>query len=138
MADDLELKSNADDAQRYWLEEGYDSGGVIREVDYGKASQGLHPMLKGIKIVDCDTHFSEPPDLFTSRAPARFKDKVPYFKHVNGRDRWFMGDKDFGAWGGGNVIGADHNKLLGRLSYPSIDEGHPGSGGTRETDRGSA
>lgn len=125
--DDLTVKANADDAQRYWMEEGYSRGGVIREVDYTKASQGLHPMLQGIKIVDCDTHFSEPPDLFTSRAPARFKDKVPHFRHVDGRDRWYMGDKDYGAWGGGNVIGADHNKLLGRLAYPSKDEGHPGS-----------
>jgi len=128
MADDDDLtKANADDAQRYWLEEGYDPGGVVREVDYAKNSTGLHPTLQGIKIVDCDTHFSEPPDLFTSRAPAKYKDKVPYFKHVNGRDRWYLGDKDYGAWGGGNVIGADHNKLLGRLSYPNIDEGHPGS-----------
>jgi predicted TIM-barrel fold metal-dependent hydrolase len=127
MADDAKPQVNADDAQRYWLDEGFAPGGVVRQVDYDANSRGLHPSLAGIKIVDCDTHFSEPPDLFTSRAPARLKDKMPHFRHVDGRDRWFLGDKDFGAWGGGNVIGADHNKLLGRLSYPNIDEGHPGS-----------
>jgi predicted TIM-barrel fold metal-dependent hydrolase len=37
-----------------------------------------------------------------------------------------VGDKDFGLTGGG-VIGADKNKLLGRLSYPTLDEVHPGS-----------
>ncbi len=125
--DDRHIEAIADDAQRYWLDEGFSPGGVIREVDYAKASQGIHPSLAGIKIVDCDTHFSEPPDLFTSRAPAKFKDKVPYHRHVGGRDRWYVGDNDFGAWGGGCVIGADNNKLLGRLSYPSMDQGHPGS-----------
>jgi predicted TIM-barrel fold metal-dependent hydrolase len=127
MADDRDLQANADDAQRYWLDEGYLAGGVVREVDYAKNSTGLHPLLQGIKIVDCDTHFSEPPDLFTSRAPARLKDKVPYVRRVDGLDRWYMGDSDYGAWGGGNVIGADHNKLLGRLAFPTMDEGHPGS-----------
>ena len=125
MADDnaTELASSA---RQYWLDEGYSAGGVVREVDYAKASAGLHPMLKGIKIVDCDTHFTEPPDLFTSRAPAKYKDKVPYYRRVDGVDRWFVGDRNFGSMGG-NVIGADHNKLLGRLAFPTLDEGHPGS-----------
>jgi uncharacterized protein len=126
MADDDKTPSNADDAQRYWLDEGYSAGGVVREVDYAKASAGLHPSLAGIKIVDCDTHFTEPPDLFTSRAPAKYKDKVPYQRRVNGVDRWAVGDRDFGSMGG-NVIGADNNKLLGRLAFPTLDEGHAGS-----------
>ena len=37
-----------------------------------------------IPVFDIDTHFTEPPDIFTSRAPARFKDKVPYQKIVDG------------------------------------------------------
>src|SRR6185369_527088 len=79
----------AEDARRYWLDEGYSPGGVIREVDYERTFTGLHPMLAGIKVVDCDTHFTEPPDLFTSRAPAKFKGNVTYFKHLNGCDRWY-------------------------------------------------
>jgi uncharacterized protein len=110
-------------ARKYWSSEGYTAGGVIREVDYAASSKGLHPALKGIKIVDCDTHFTEPPDLFTSRAPAKFKEKVPQVRRVAGVDRWFVGDRDFGSLGG-NVIRADNNKLLGRLAFPTIDEGH--------------
>ncbi|MET0295554.1 MAG: amidohydrolase family protein [Phenylobacterium sp.] len=125
MADDGKVTANAEDAQTYWVEAGFSPGGIIRQVDYPANSRGLHPSLAGIKIVDCDTHFSEPPDLFTSRAPARLKDRMPYYKDVNGRPRWYIGDKDFGWWGGGNVVGADHNKLLGRLSYPSLEESHP-------------
>jgi uncharacterized protein len=125
MSDDnhTELASSA---RKYWSSEGYTAGGVMRQVDYAAASKGLHPSLHGIKIVDCDTHFTEPPDLFTSRAPAKFKDKVPQVRRVDGVDRWFVGDRDFGSLGG-NVIRADNNKLLGRLAFPTIDEGHPGA-----------
>ncbi|GGN62193.1 amidohydrolase [Novosphingobium indicum] len=113
-------------AKNYWSEAGYAPGGIIREVDYAAAASGLHPLLEGIKIVDCDTHFTEPPDLFTSRAPARIRDKVPHQKIVNGITRWFVGDDDYGIVGG-NVIKPDHNKLLGRLSFPTLEEGHPGA-----------
>src|SRR6185436_509834 len=41
-------------------------------------------------------------------------------------DRWFVGDRDFGSIGG-NVIGKDHNKLLGRLAFRNYDQITPGS-----------
>ncbi len=122
------MSENAADIERaaknYWSETGYSPGGVIRAVDYARYSRGVHPQLQGIKIVDCDTHFTEPPDIFTSRAPARLKSKVPYQKVVNGVTRWFVGDMNFGIVGG-NVIRKDRNKLLGRLSFPTLEEGTP-------------
>jgi predicted TIM-barrel fold metal-dependent hydrolase len=118
-------RATAADAENYWLMEGFAKGGVIREVG-DSYMKGLHPSLQGIKIVDCDTHFSEPPDLFTSRAPAKFKDKVPVMRRVDGYDRWFIGDKNFGM-SGGNVIRKDKNKLLGRVAFPTLEEGDPGA-----------
>src|SRR5688572_918895 len=126
-----ENKELASAARRYWSAEGYTPGGVLRQVDYAAASKGLHPSLQGIKIVDCDTHITEAPDLFTSRAPARLKDKVPRVRRVNGVDRWFVGERDFGTLGG-NVIASDNNKLLGRLAFPTIDEGHAGAHDTKQ------
>ncbi len=123
---DSDTSDLATSARRYWSDEGWTPGGVLREVDYAAASKGLHPSLQGIKIVDCDTHVTEAPDLFTSRAPVRYKDKVPYVRRVNGVDRWFVGDRDWGSMGG-NVIRADNNKLLGRLAFPTFDEGHRGA-----------
>ena len=124
MADDKPDISQ--DARSYWMEAGYSPGGVIREVDYASQSGGLHPSLQGIKIVDTDTHILEYPDLFTKNAPAKYKDRVPQIKRINGVDRWIVCDRDFGSLGG-NVIRADNNKLLGRLSFPTIEEGHPGA-----------
>ena len=77
-------------AKMYWAAEGYTPGGVIREVDYSSQNGGVHPLFQGIKIVDCDTHITEAPDLFTSRAPAKYKDKVPHLRRdEDGVDRWY-------------------------------------------------
>ena len=121
------IKAGADDAKRYWLDEGRgDVGGFIREVDYPANARGLDPMFAGIKIVDCDTHFTEPQDLWTSNAPLGMKDKMPHVRRVDDADRWFVGDKDFGSIGG-NVIAKDKNKLLGRLAFRRYDQIAPGS-----------
>jgi hypothetical protein len=93
-------------------------------VDREASAKGLDPRLAGIKIVDCDTHVTEVPDLFTARALAKYKDKVPHVRRVNGVDRWFVGDRDWGSMGG-KVIRADNNKLLGRLAFPTFEEGMP-------------
>ncbi len=122
---DSQKSEMASSARKYWSAEGYTPGGVLREVDYAAQSGGLDPSLAGIKIVDCDTHLTEAPDLFTKRAPATMKDKVPVIRRVNGTDRWFVGDRDFGTLGG-NVIRNDNNKLLGRLAFPTLEEAHPG------------
>jgi uncharacterized protein len=123
---DTDVKELAASARKYWSAEGYTPGGVIREVDYASQSGGLDPSLAGIKIVDTDTHITEAPDLFTSRAPSALKDKVPHIRRdPDGTDRWYVGDRNFGSMGG-NVIRADNNKLLGRLAFPKLEEAHPG------------
>ena len=99
-------------------------------MDREASAKGLDPRLAGIKIVDSDTHVTEVPDLFTARALAKYKDKVPHVRRVNGVDRWFVGDRDWGSMGG-NVIRADNNKLLGRLAFPTFEEGHAGAHNTK-------
>ncbi len=41
--------------------------------------------LAGIKVIDVDTHLTEPHDLWTSRAPAKWKERVPQVKMVEGK-----------------------------------------------------
>jgi uncharacterized protein len=120
------VKAGANDASTYWLDEGWAPGGHVREIDFASQSKGVHPLFQGIKIVDCDTHFTEPPDLFTKNAPAGMVSKMPNVRRKDGIDRWYIGDTDLGSMGG-NVIAADHNKLLGRLSYQNYDQINPGS-----------
>ncbi len=120
------VKAHADDAKNYWLDEGRTSGGFIRQIDHSLFIKGTHALFNGIKIVDCDTHFTEPPDLFQRNASASMKDKLPRVVRVGEADRWFVGDKDFGSIGG-NVIRKDRNKLLGKLAFTTYDQIHPGS-----------
>jgi uncharacterized protein len=120
------IRAAADDAKRYWLEEGRKGPGFIREVDFAHETRGLDPLFAGIKIVDCDTHFTEPADLWTSNAPAGMKDKMPHVRRVDGADGWYVGDRYFGSLGG-NVIARNKNKLLGKLAFQTYDEIDPGS-----------
>ncbi|MCB2048185.1 MAG: amidohydrolase family protein [Novosphingobium sp.] len=124
--DSSATKASVNDALNYWIAEGWSPGGHVREVDYEANSRGRDPMFDGIRIVDVDTHFTEPPDLFSVNAPVGLKGKLPRVERIDGCDYWMVGDKNFGSLGG-NVIAKDHNKLLGRLAYRTYDEIDPGS-----------
>src|ERR1700736_2778228 len=48
----------------------------------------------GRKVIDADTHLTEPHDLWTKRAPARLKDRAPQVRVHNGVRSWLIdGDK---------------------------------------------
>jgi predicted TIM-barrel fold metal-dependent hydrolase len=44
----------------------------------------------GRKVIDVDTHLTEPHDLWTRHAPARLKDRVPQVKMHNGARSWVI------------------------------------------------
>lgn len=51
-----------------------------------------------IKVIDADTHLTEPHDLWVSRAPAKFRDRVPQVKVHEGVRSWIIdGDKSIGT-----------------------------------------
>ncbi|MEI8241009.1 MAG: amidohydrolase, partial [Actinomycetota bacterium] len=65
-----------------------------------------------LRVIDCDTHLTEPHDLWVKRAPAAFKDRVPRVVEIDGRASWVVDDKVLGFAGGGGVIdteGAKHS-----------------------------
>ena len=82
----------------------------------------LKDVVGDCKVIDNDTHFTEPPDLWTSRAPARYKDKVPHMKTVDGRSLWFVeGDTPWGMLGV-TVIDNQEAKVRGTLSLATFEE----------------
>lgn len=125
------VKARADDAKRYWLAEGRAPGGFELDVNYEANARGVDPLFEGIKIVDCDTHFTEPGDLWTANAPVGMKDKMPHVERIDGADKWIVCGRDFGTIGG-NVISKDKKKLLGRLAYQNYDQIAPGSFDVKE------
>jgi predicted TIM-barrel fold metal-dependent hydrolase len=58
------------------------------------------------RVVDCDSHLTEKHDLWTRRAPAAYKHRVPRVEQVDGRATWVMedGTHRLGFAGGGGVI----------------------------------
>jgi len=44
--------------------------------------------IRDLHVIDVDAHITEPPDLWTRRAPARFADRVPRVVDVDGVPMW--------------------------------------------------
>ena len=85
-------------------------------------------LLAGIPVIDVDTHFSEPLDLWTSRAPARYKDRVPQMKQTDGQLVWTIeGDLSMGNPCASSVIAPDGRKAQG-LEFMGwrVGDVHPG------------
>ena len=79
-------------------------------------------LLAGIKIIDSDTHFTEPPDLWTRHAPAAYRDRMPQMRTVDGKSRWFVdGDIDFSGVGE-SVIRTNGHKDRGRFTLDTFEE----------------
>lgn len=57
------------------------------------AFQQLGTALDGIRVIDVDTHWSEPEDLWTSRAPASMRDRVPQIAMVGDQASWVIDGK---------------------------------------------
>ncbi len=45
------------------------------------------------RVIDVDSHVSEPADLWTSRVPRKWSDAVPHIRNLRGKDVWFVGEK---------------------------------------------
>jgi uncharacterized protein len=113
-------------------------------VEATKLFDDVDETMRGIKIVDVDTHLTEPADLWTSRAPADLADRVPRVvphqdltadmreqvsrlgttgPHVNA-PMWVVdGYQVLGPAGAGSVINRNNEKVKGAtfLEWP-LDE----------------
>ena len=50
-------------------------------------------MFKNMPVIDVDTHYTEPYDLWSKRAPAKYKDLVPQVRQIDGVNHWFINDQ---------------------------------------------
>ena len=89
----------------------------------------LQQIFPDIEIIDSDTHWSEPHDLWTSLAPAKYKDLVPQVKEHNGRRMWVVnGDIPIAGDSAVSAILPDGEKMLGlRFLRADIERVHAAS-----------
>lgn len=81
--------------------------------------------MSGYTIIDVDTHVTESPDLWTSRAPARMKDLVPRIETASdGRLSWIVGGTPMLASPGLTATAG-----VGNFKNPpkNYEEMHPGA-----------
>ena len=76
-------------------------------------------------IIDADTHLTEPPDVWTTRVPARYLDEVPHVeRNDEGRDVWVLDGTPFSSPGLTAVAGWPEPFPAGPKTY---EECHPAS-----------
>ena len=64
-------------------------------------------LFERFKVIDVDTHLTEPPDVWTARMPASLHDKVPHIERVDGRDTWMVNGESLGSPGYYSMAGFD-------------------------------
>ncbi len=70
--------------------------------------------LASLRIIDTDAHITEPVDLWTSRAPAAYRDRLPRVKEIDGERRWVVGeDIVMGGVSASSVIAKNGEKSQG-------------------------
>ena len=89
-----------------------------------------------IKIIDADTHLTEPHDMWIKRAPAKYRDRVPQVKMHEGTRSWIIdGNKSigFGAHPNSAVL-KEGGKIrdLDRFLKVQFEEVHLGSSSVKE------
>ncbi len=80
-------------------------------------------ILDDLKIIDTDSHWSEPYDLWTSRAPAKYRDRVPRMTERNGKRRWWFDDSiPIGLPIASSVVDTDGHKITGTVFFDFDNE----------------
>src|SRR3954471_10722938 len=85
-------------------------------------------LAEQVRVVDADSHMTERHDLFTSRAPGGFEDKMPHVEDVDGTDMWVIEGHTFGKAGSGGTVDPEGRKYPFRESQGGswgLTDAHP-------------
>jgi predicted TIM-barrel fold metal-dependent hydrolase len=80
--------------------------------------------MSGYTIIDVDTHVTETPDLWTKRAPASIRDRVPRIENKDGALTWMVNGSPMVA-----KLGLTATAGVGDMSNPpeTYEQMHPGA-----------
>ncbi len=84
--------------------------------------------MTDICVIDADTHLTEPHDLWSSRAPAKLRDRLPKVVDIEGHPTWVVDGVRINRAGANGVINAEGVKVRGTSFFGwTIDQVHPGA-----------
>lgn len=101
----------------------------MNQVTQIKRDKTAKDYVGGMKVVDTDTHITEWPELWTSRATGKWKNLVPRVVEIDGKGAWVMGeDHILNRTAGFSAIKKDKQKAPG-VAFRSmcIEDIHPGA-----------
>ncbi|MBV8949435.1 MAG: amidohydrolase [Actinobacteria bacterium] len=79
-----------------------------------------------LRVIDADTHITEPHDLWTSRAPGAAADRVPQVVDVRGRPSWVIDGVPMGPAMPASVVDRDGGRCVGTAFMRwTLDDTHP-------------
>ena len=85
----------------------------------------LQPDLSDLRVIDADTHLTEPHDLWTSRAPAAYRDRVPQVRDVDGVPTWTVDGATLQRAAASSVVHRDGTRCRGTAFIEwSFDDAH--------------
>jgi predicted TIM-barrel fold metal-dependent hydrolase len=79
-----------------------------------------------LNVIDADTHLTEPHDLWTSRAPRGFEDRVPRVLELNGEPTWTLEGRVLTRASASSVVdrAGERSRGSGFISWV-FDDAHP-------------
>jgi len=90
------------------------------------ATAEVADVLAGIDVIDVDTHLTEPHDLWTSRAPKGFEERVPHVEMIKDDPKWVVDGVILGRASASSVVGPDGTKSFGSEFIGwTIEQAHP-------------
>jgi len=78
------------------------------------------PIFERYRVVDIDTHVTEPGDVWTDRVAKKWGNRVPHIRRVGRTEVWFVGDKPVHAPGVVSAAGFDGTYPAFRKTYDDI------------------
>ena len=83
-------------------------------------------MDTNLHVIDADTHITEPHDLWTSRAPAAYRERVPRVVDVDGTAMWAVDGAPLGRASASSVVHRDGSRCRGTAFIGwTFDDAHP-------------
>ena len=84
--------------------------------------------ISAMPVIDVDSHWTEPPDLWTSRAPAKLRDRVLRVVRIaDGVEQWVIEEDTLMGQVGYCSIRPDGSKSQASIAFDTFAEVHPGA-----------